>query len=294
MHGVAVDAGSGLEEAIRSARGSAAGADDLLCFKRAVLTELGPGATTVLVDAACGPELLQEYPPGCAPMLAYEADVYLISDDDRMTVLPEGLEIGDYPRLGVHQLKFFMYFAPDADESLNRKKLDRIAGIGQACRDHGLRFLLEPLVYDPGLRPGTSEFAAAKPNLVRRATAAFADDSLRADVLKVEVPVDLDFVEGFGVPEMTRAQALEAMVACGDAAGGRDVVYLSAGVPFERFEASLLMAGEAGVKLSGFMCGRALWSDAVGVFGAGGEMALRAWLRDTGRRRLDRLIAALD
>ena len=175
-----------------------------------------------------------------------------------------------------------MYFAPDADESLNRRKLDRIAGIGQACREHDLRFLLEPLVYDPGLQPGTSAFAAAKPNLVRRATAAFADDSLCADVLKVEVPVDLDFVEGFGVPQMTRAEALEAMVACCNAAGGRDVVYLSAGVPFERFEASLLMAGEAGVKLAGFMCGRALWSDAVGIFGAGGEEALRAWLRDTG------------
>ena len=294
IHGVAVDAGSGLEAAIRSARGPRASADDLLCFKRTVLTELGPCASTVLVDAACGPELLPEYPSGCAPMLAYEADVYHISDEDRMTVLPKDLKIGDYPELGVRQLKFFMYFAPDDDRSLNRKKLDRIAEIGQACRKHDLRFLLEPLVYDPRLRSGTSAFAAAKPDLVRRATAAFADDNLCANVLKVEVPVDLDFVEGFGAPEMTREEALEAMVSCSDAAGARDVVYLSAGVPFERFEASLRMAREAGVKLAGFMCGRALWSDAVGVFGAGGEAALRSWLRDTGRRRLDRLIAALE
>ena len=47
--GVAVDAGSGLEAAIRSARGSAARGDDLLVFKRAILETLGAGANTVLV-----------------------------------------------------------------------------------------------------------------------------------------------------------------------------------------------------------------------------------------------------
>ena len=58
FHGVAVDAGSGLAETIRAARGAQAGPDDLLVFKRAVLPVLGPHATTVLLDATCGPDLL--------------------------------------------------------------------------------------------------------------------------------------------------------------------------------------------------------------------------------------------
>lgn len=294
IHGVAVDAGSGLEAAIRDVRGRRAEPDDLLTFKRSVLTVLGPQASTVLIDATCGPDLLADYPDGCAPMMAYEADVYHISDEDRITVLPDNLSISDYPGLGVRQLKFFMYYAPDDTAELNAKKLDVIADVGRDCDANDVRYLVEPLVYHPEVEPGTAEFARLKPDLVRRATEAFANPRLKADVLKVEVPVDLNFVEGFGAPQMSRLQALEAFRYAAEPAAGRDLVYLSAGVAFEAFEASLMMAREAGVTFAGFMCGRAIWSDAVGVFGRDGETALVDWLADTGRSRLRRLIETLN
>ena len=293
IHGVAVDAGSGLEAAIREARGADARDDDLMTFKRTVLEALAPGASTVLVDAACGPDLIRSYPEGCAPMLAFEADVYHISDDDRITVLPDNLTVSDYPGMGVKQLKFFIYYAPDDDPALNARKEDLVADLGQRCRDHGLTYLMEPLVYHPSVAPGSAEYAAMKPDLVRRATAKFAEPRFQVDVLKVEVPVDLNFVEGFGEAQMSHAQTLDAFRAAAEAAGDIDLVYLSAGVTFERFEASLKLAREAGVAFNGFMCGRAIWSDAVGIFGAEGEGALRAWLDTTGRARLARLIAAL-
>jgi tagatose 1,6-diphosphate aldolase len=293
IHGVAVDAGSGLAAAIAAARGTRAAAGDLMTFKRAVLEELGPGASTVLLDAACGVELLDAYPQGCTPMLAFEADVYRISDADRITVLPEGLEVEDYPALGVPLLKFFMYYAPDDDPGLNARKEDLVAEVGARCRAAGVRYLMEPLVYHPEVKTGNAAFAALKPDLVRRATEVFARPRFCADVLKVEVPVDLAHVEGFGAPDMRRADALEAFRRAAEAAGGRDLVYLSAGVSFQAFEASLLLAREAGVEFAGFMCGRAIWQDAVPVFGAGGETDLRAWLSGTGRARLARLVAAL-
>lgn len=293
IHGVAVDAGSGLEASIRETRGSQSQPDDLLTFKRNVLTALGPQATTVLLDATSGPDLLKDYPNGCEPMLAYEADVYHISGEDRITVLPDTLAVSDYPGLGVRQLKFFMYYAPDDQAELNARKLDIIARLGRECTSHDLRYLVEPLVYHPQAQPGTVEFARLKPELVRRATEAFAAPELGADVLKVEVPVDLNFVDGFGAPEMSRSQALDAFRRAAEPAEGRDLVYLSAGVAFEAFEASLLLAREAGVQFSGFMCGRAIWSDAVGVFGRDGETALADWLADTGSKRLQRLIETL-
>lgn len=293
IHGVAVDAGSGLAAAIRKARGDAAQADDLLRFKRAVLTTLGPGATTLLVDATCGPDLLADYPPGCAPMMAYEADVYRISDADRITVLPDNLTVADYPRLGVRQLKFFMYYAPDDQPALNARKLDLVARIGAECAAEGVRFLMEPLVYHPRIAPGSPEYARAKPDLVRRAVEVFAAPRFQVGVLKVEVPVDLGFVAGHGEPVMTHAEALAAFRAAAAPAGKTPLVYLSAGVPFEWFEASLTMAREAGVDFAGFMCGRAIWSDAIGIFGANGENAMRDWLADVGMARLRRLIAAL-
>lgn len=292
IHGVAVDAGSGLEAAIREARGADAKPDDLLQFKRSVLTTLGPSATTVLVDAACGPDLLADYPDDCAPMLAYEADVYHISDADRITVLPDNLSIANYSELGVGQLKFFMYYAPNDEPGLNARKRDIVAKIGTQCREHNVRFLMEPLVYDRHLTAGSLDYALVKPDLVRRATEAFADPSFCVDVLKVEVPVDLNFVEGFGQSAMTRTAALAHFRQAAAAAGGIPLVYLSAGVPFDQFEASLAMAREAGVEFAGFMCGRAIWSDAIGIFGERGADALGAWLTETGRDRMQRLIAA--
>ena len=294
IHGVAVDAGSGLAAGIAEARGAHAQDDELLTFKRAVVETLGPGASTILVDAACGRDLLGNFPVGCAPMLAFEADVYHISDEDRITVLPDNLTVEDYPALGVKDLKFFIYFAPDDEPALNARKQDLVAEIGARCRAAGVRYLMEPLVYHPTLQPGTAEYAAAKPDLVRRATEVFAQPRFAVDVLKVEVPVDLNFVEGFGQPEMTRSDALDAFRAAAAPAEGLGVVYLSAGVPFEAFEASLRMAREAGVAFDGFMCGRAIWSDAVAVVGTEGEAGLRSWLADVGCARLARLVTAVD
>ncbi len=294
FHGVAIDAGSGLEASLRTARGANNAASDLVVFKRCVLEVLGAGASTALVDAQLGADLLPHYPNNCAPMLAYEADVYHISDDDRITVLPEHLKPADYAELGVKQLKFFIYYAPDDDPALNTRKQELVAEIGQQCVDLNLRYLMEPLVYHPTIEPGTAEYARIKPGLVMQATQLFAEPRFHADVLKVEVPVDLNYVEGFGEARMSREEALEAFRAAAAPASEHDLVYLSAGVAFEWFEASLQLASEAGVKFSGFMCGRALWSDAIEVFGKGGEHELRQWLADTGVARLQRLIKALD
>lgn len=293
IHGVAVDAGSGLEAAIREARGPNARDDDLLTFKRSVVEVLGPDASTVLVDAALGPQLLESYPVNCEKMIAFEADVYHISDDDRMTVLPDNITIADYPKMGVGLLKFFLYYAPDDDKAINDRKHELVAGIGAECKANGVRFLMEPLVYHPSVKPGCAEYAAMKPGLVQRASQVFAQEEFGVDVLKVEFPVDLNFVEGFGEAAMSRAEALQAFRDAAAPAKKLELVYLSAGVSADWFEASLAMAREAGVDFGGFMCGRAIWSDAVGVFGSGGEQALRDWLFQIGRARLKKFIAAI-
>jgi len=294
IHGVAVDAGSGLAAAIRQARGPRAQPDDLLRFKQAVLAAFGPVATTLLVDAALGPQLLPLYPQGCAPMLAFEADVYQIAGADRITVLPDNLTVADYPGLAVRLLKFFLWYAPDDDPALNARKQALVARIGADCAAQGISFLMEPLVYHPTAQPGTAAFAALKPDLVRRAVETFADPRFCVHTLKIEVPVDLGFVDGFGPPQRSLSQARAAFRAVTSAARGLPVVFLSAGVPFARFEASLRLAQTSGAHFDGFMCGRALWSDAIGVFGTAGEAAMSDWLITTGRARFARLVAAVE
>lgn len=294
IHGVAVDAGSGLAAAIRAARGSRAQDDDLYRFKRAVLTTLGPHASTLLVDATNGPRLLGDYPPDCAPMIAYEADVYRISDADRITVLPDNLSVSDYPGLGVQFLKFFLWFAPDDDPALNARKCNLVERVGADCAAQGVSFLMEPLVYHPAIAAGTAAFAAIKPDLVRRTVEVFSQERFKVDTLKIEVPVDLGFVAGWGYPQRTKEEAMASFRSATSAARGLRVVFLSAGVPFEQYEAALMLARESGARFDGFMCGRAIWSEAVGIFGSDGEDAMIDWLMTTGRARLARLVAALE
>ncbi len=294
VYGVAVDQGSGLEAAIKEARGAASKKDDLLTFKRIVVETLSPDATTLLVDSVYGRELLGSYANSCTKMLAYEADVYKISDEDRITALPENLKVPDFAQLAATILKFFLYFGPNDSAELNQRKFDLVEDIGRQCKACGLTFLFEPIVYDRSLPDGTTaEFAKAKPGLVRAATQAFADPKFAIDILKVEIPVNFNFVEGFGTPQMSTVEAEAAFVAASDAAGDIPLLYLSAGVTFEQFRDALAFSRQAGVRSLGFMCGRAIWSDAIGIFGAQGPAAMTTWMQTTGRDRLSQLKAAI-
>jgi tagatose 1,6-diphosphate aldolase len=286
--GVAIDQGSGLERAIAEARGTEAQPDDLLTFKRSVVEVLSPEASVVLLDAKLGQALLPSVASSCDAQLAFEDDVYSISSTDRTTRLPQNLRIDDLASMGIRRLKFFTYYAPRGSSSINAQKQALVKWLGEQCKSHQLEFLFEPLVYDEDVTDSSgAEFASLKPTLVRDAARLFSDPSFGVDVLKLEVPVNLNFVAGMatGKAVHTREQALQYFRETG-ATTSLPIVYLSAGVSFAMFCESLVMARLSGSRFSGFMCGRAIWSDAIPVFGAQGETGLREWL---GRVGLDRL-----
>ncbi|MEP1587074.1 MAG: tagatose 1,6-diphosphate aldolase [Tateyamaria sp.] len=286
VFGVAVDQGSGLEAALREGRGAQARDDDLFTFKRIVVETLSPYASTMLVDAALGRELLPSYDATCTKMLAYEADVYHIVDEDRITKLPDNLKVSDYPGLDVPILKFFLYYGPNDPAELNQRKADLVSKIGAECRANGVTFLFEPIVYDRAIPDGASaEYALAKPELVRAATARFAAAEFNIDFLKVEIPVNFAQIGS----TMSQAQAKAAFANAAEAAGDIPLLYLSAGVTFEQFRDALKMSRDAGVNAKGFMCGRAIWSDAIGLFSAEGPAAMERWMKATGRDRLAEL-----
>ena len=294
VFGVAVDQGSGLGEAIREARGAQAEESDLLDFKRIVVETLSPDASTVLVDAHYGRELLPHFDPQCVKMLAFEADVYKISDEERITALPDNFTVPDYPALGADILKFFLYYGPNDSAELNERKFALVEDLGQQCLRSGITFLFEPIVYDRAIPDTASEaFARAKPGLVTAATRTFANPRFAVDILKVEIPVNFNYVEGTGASVLSRAEAEKAFVTAAAAAGDIPLLYLSAGVTFEQFRDALAFSRKAGVSALGFMCGRAIWSDAIGIFGADGPAAMEHWMKTTGRDRLAALKDAI-
>ena len=291
VFGIAIDAGSGLKQALKDARKAFYQENDLETFKKLIITSLGQYATTILIDSEFGPHLISKYPQQCSPMMAFEADVYHISDEDRITKLPDNIKVSDFSRLGYKVLKFFMYYAPNDNIEINEQKQKIIENIGKECVKNNISFLMEPLVYDPIKRPGSLDYAYLKPQLVENATKTFSNPKFNINYLKVEVPVDLSFVEGFGDPIIKQKEAIKFFKDASIAASGIPLLYLSAGVSFEWFKASLNMAIKAEVDCSGFMCGRAIWSEAIKVFGEQGEEGLKSWLNTTGQNRLNELIS---
>jgi len=119
------------------------------------------------------------------------------------------------------------------------------------------------------------------------------------DVLKVEVPVNMKFVEGAKVyAGKTAYSKKEAMDLFRKAAGvaGKPFIYLSAGVSNAEFTEALELAAEAGVKFNGVLCGRATWKDGIPVYAKQGADAFRKWLQSEGVKNInnvnDRLKAA--
>ena len=266
-------------------------------FKTAVARILTPHASAILLDPEYGLEAARQRAKNAGLLLAYEKSGY---DNTRPGRVPDFLEHWSALRLkeaGADAVKVLIHYTPFEDEQVNDEKHVWIERIGAECVAHDIPFFVELVGYDAkGGGEKTPEFAKVKPEIVARSVEEFSKDRYHADVLKVEIPVNLQYVEGtrsFKGPAVSgRRQALEHYRSAATAAG-RPFIYLSAGVSNAQFIESLEMAAEAGVKFSGVLCGRATWAGGVPEYAKGGLKALEAWLSDQGVKNINAVNAAL-
>ena len=127
--------------------------------------------------------------------------------------------------------------------------------------------------------------------------AEFSKDRYGVDILKVEVPVNIKYVEGSraftgGEAAYSRAEAKDLFRSAASVAT-KPFIYLSAGVTDEIFRETLELAAEADVPFSGVLCGRATWQDGIPIYAEQGEAALEAWLEDRGVQNIKALNAVL-
>jgi tagatose 1,6-diphosphate aldolase len=117
----------------------------------------------------------------------------------------------------------------------------------------------------------------------------FSKDRYGVDVLKVEVPVNMKFVEGVkcfaGQKAYSKKEAIDHFHKAA-AAATKPFIYLSAGVSNAEFSETLELAGESGVKFNGVLCGRATWKDGIPVYAKQGPAAFRKWLETEGVRNI--------
>ncbi|MGG7018343.1 UNVERIFIED_CONTAM: tagatose-bisphosphate aldolase, partial [Pseudomonas aeruginosa] len=122
----------------------------------------------------------------------------------------------------------------------------------------------------------------------------FSAEKYHVDVLKVEVPVNMNYVEGYTKEEVVYSKEEAANYYAEQAVATHlPFIFLSAGVSASLFRDTLRFAKEAGSTFNGVLCGRATWADGVGVFIQEGEAAAVEWLRTQGKQNVDELNAVL-
>lgn len=269
--------------------------EDIIEFKTLVSKELTPYTSSILLDPEYGLPAAKQKDPESGLLLAYEKTGYDATVPGR---LPDILDIWSVRRLkeaGADACKFLLYYDVDEAEEINEQKHAFIERLGSECVAEELPFFLELVSYDAtGLDANSAEYAKVKPHKVNDMMTIFSDEKYHVDVLKVEVPVNMNFVEGYAKGEVVYSKEEAATYyAEQSAATELPFIFLSAGVSAALFRETLRFAKAAGSTFNGVLCGRATWADGVEVFIRDGEEAAINWLRTQGKQNVDELNAVL-
>ncbi|MBK0347752.1 tagatose-bisphosphate aldolase [Aerococcaceae bacterium zg-ZJ1578] len=265
-------------------------------FKIAISEELTPFASSILLDPEYGIPASKQRVAGAGLLMAYEETGYDATEPGRLPDLLPEWSAKRIKELGADSVKFLLYYDVDEDEKINDWKHSFTERIGSECEAEGIPFFLEILTYDATDEDNKSaKFAKVKPHKVIAAMKEFSKERYNVDVLKVEVPVNMNYVEGFAKDEVvyTKEEA-QAIFREQEDATHLPYIYLSAGVSAKLFQDTLEFAHEAGAKFNGVLCGRATWKDAVPEFASNGEAATREWLRTIGKQNIEELNAVLE
>jgi tagatose 1,6-diphosphate aldolase len=266
-------------------------------FKVAVSKVRTPHASAILLDPEFGIPAAHARANNSGLLLAYEESGYDNTKQGRLPDLLPHLSVKRIKDLGGDAVKILIYYSPFDDQDVNDIKHAFIERVGAECETYEVPFFLEFVGYDPkgGDEKGLA-YAKKKPEIVMGAMQEFGQPQYKVDVLKVEVPVNAEFVEGSSVfkgqSAYTRKEALELYRRAAEIAE-KPFIYLSAGVSNAQFVESLNMAAEAGTDYSGVLCGRATWKEGIPVYAKNGVKALEDWLANEGVKNINAVNAAI-
>ena len=288
---LAIDQRGALKKMINKYQDTQAQAVQIEDFKKIVSSELTQYASSILLDPEYGLPAAKVRDENAGLLLAYEKTGYDASTPGR---LPDILSIWSVKRLkeaGADACKFLLYYDVDESDEINDQKKAFMERIGSECAAEDLPFFLELVSYDANdADASTKEYAVKKPHKVIEMMKEFSKPRYGVDVLKMEVPVNMNYVEGYAKGEVAYTKA-EAMAYFKEQSEATDLpfIFLSAGVTAELFQETLKFAKEAGSTFNGVLCGRATWANGVESFITKGEEAAKEWMRTQGRKNIEEL-----
>jgi tagatose 1,6-diphosphate aldolase len=255
-------------------------------FKTLVTEVLTQHASAILLDPEWGLPASKRRAKGAGLLMAYEKTGYDAATPGR---LPDLLDVWSVRRLkeaGADCLKILLYYTPFDPKPINDLKQAWVERIGDECRANDIPFFLEFVGYEEGADEKGLDYAKKKPAIVTGAMAEFTKDRYGVDVMKVEIPVNMKFVEGSkasggGPAAYSRKEAANWFLEAAKVST-KPFIYLSAGVSNAEFTEGLALAAESGVNYSGVLCGRATWKDGISIYAKEGGAAFRKWLDTKG------------
>ncbi|MDP9158624.1 MAG: tagatose 1,6-diphosphate aldolase [Acidobacteriota bacterium] len=266
-------------------------------YKEAVARVLTPYASAILLDPEFGLGAAKVRAKNAGLLLAYEQTGYDKSVPGRLPRLLNGWSVSRLVAAGADGVKTLLYYSPFSPPSINRSKQSWVERIGAECAEQDVPYFLELVAYHDEMDERSREFARLKPETLTRSIEEFSKPQYNVDVLKVGVPVNMDFVSAPGRNNgdvvYTRDEAKEHFRRASVAAG-KPFIYLSEGVSNQVFGDALELAAEADSNFSGVLCGRATWKDGVPIFATSGPDALEDWLSTEGVRNIQRVNVRLE
>lgn len=263
----------------------------IIDFKEMVSKELTSFSSAILLDPEYGLPAAKARNSKAGLLLAYEKTGY---DMEKPGRLPDILEDWSVMRLhekGADAIKFLLYYDIDEAKEINNLKHAFIERLGNECFGEDIPFYLELISYDTKItNVDSSEYARIKPGKVIGMMKEFSKPRYKVDVLKVEVPVNVNYVAGIGTKKTIHSQSeAKAYFKEQSEATHLPFIFLSAGVTAEMFQDTLELAKESGSTFNGVLCGRATWKEGVEPFVENGEKACRQWLNTIGIEHIQKL-----
>jgi len=286
----AMDQRGSLQKSLAKEKGSEVSDAMMEEFKTLVAEVLTPHASAILLDPEWGLPASKRRARNAGLLLAYEKTGYDKTGPGRLGDLLDHWSARRLKEAGADCVKILLYYTPFDPKEVNDKKHAWVERIGDECRANDIPYFLEFVGYEEGADEKGFEYAKKKPEIVIESMREFSRDRYGVDVLKVEVPVNMKFVEGAkvyaGQKAYSKKEAADLFLKAAKVAT-KPFIYLSAGVSNAEFTEALELAGESGVKFNGVLCGRATWKDGIPVYAKQGAEAFRNWLQNEGVKNIN-------
>lgn len=279
--------------ALRRMLGEDTPVEQLETFKVLVSKYLTKYASSILLDPELGWKAAEARDKNAGLLVAYEKTGYDKTVPGRYPDLVENVSVQRLKANGADAVKVLLYIDVDENRAVNDVKEAFIERIASECKAEDMPFFLELVSYDAKVTD-EKEYAKLKPRKVIEAMKLYSQERFGVDVLKVEVPVNMKYVESFAEGEIlySREEAA-AFYKEQSEATHLPFIFLSAGVSAQLFQETLRFAKDSGSTFNGVLCGRATWAGATKAYQEGGEATTIKWLETVGKQNIVELNAVL-